>query len=144
MVNKNTIYYIYFFGGKNIHPSIEKKIHEQAEAVKKTELDIEIIVINFCKHQEYNGIKYIKCHRNQIKNKYFRYSYIANIIENIDGLIYLRYIDSDFSNLFFFKKYGSRIITEHHCMEYNELSLVIKNKNIIKRFVKKFIEKYFI
>ncbi|WP_066164456.1 glycosyltransferase family protein [Aliarcobacter cryaerophilus] len=115
-------------------PGLDKKIKEQAYASKDLGIDIEFVILNQDINKIQDNIIYKKIKKSSIlKQKLFRFKVIKENFnfDNYD-LIILRYpMTTDFSSQSFIKRYGYKIISEHHTDEIGELKTLgnsISNK----------------
>jgi len=110
---------------------IAKKIKEKADIAKKLGLDIDFYYINPDKHEENNNANFFLLKKSYFKknNSINKILFKVNAFKNIEKMIFLnkydylilRYplVDSRF--LAFIRKYGYKIISEHHTNEVAEL-----------------------
>jgi glycosyltransferase involved in cell wall biosynthesis len=113
----------------NYMTGINQKIGHQSKAAQSINIDMDFIILNNGLSQESRNLKLIKMNSfklipwlNKIKNLFFAYRLIE---ENIDlnqyDYIIIRYMVPDISSKRFIKKYGYKVITEHHTNELVEL-----------------------
>ena len=116
---------------------VNKKIEFQALAAKELGLDIDFIIFNSQVEKKEENLIFHKIPDVKIFKKYFRYRLIENYLKNKDYDFWIiRYSGADFSSFSFGRKYGHKIITEHHTNEEAE-ALALGNK------LRYFFEKYF-
>lgn len=107
---------------------VEKKLTHQAKAAFEQGLSIDFFVLNSQINKSQNNLNFIKLKTSsinllaKIQLKLFRFSTIEKSFDfDKYDYIVLRYINMDFSAMRFIRKYGNKIITEHHTDEIGEL-----------------------
>ena len=101
---------------------VNKKLEYLAKAIETNNLDIDVIVINNEIDQVINGVKYIKLPSkgflDTFYRKFFRYKQFEKVVDfdKYDKII-LRWSGLDLSVPNFVKKYGYKVISEHHANE---------------------------
>lgn len=130
---------------------VDKKLIDEAESMHKKGIDF--YVLNREKNIYSNYINYINVD-NLISNKPFPELYLRafkyNVIDSLINLekydlFIIRYSLIDFSAFSFAKKYKSKIITEHHTKELDEIkvSTIKEPFKTIQYLIEKFGSKYF-
>ncbi len=126
---------------------VEKKIKNQSKAALNLGLDIDFIILNSNIDKIENNLKLIKLKSSQnnfiskIQKKLFKFSLISRSVDlNEYDYIILRYPSMDFSALSFSRKWGDKIITEHHTdeigeMNSEEINLTIKFKIFLEKII---------
>jgi len=130
---------------------VNKKLGDQAYAAKQLGVNIDFIVLSTKKIYEDNNLRYIKIELSnfsilrKIKNLFFAYSIIDKYIDiNSYDYIVVRYIVPDISSFGFIKKYGYKVITEHHTNELIELKLYKGLSNKIRYLMEKYFASAFL
>lgn len=126
---------------------VEKKLKEQATVAFELGLNIDFIILNSTINKVDRNLKLVKLNSSRnnffskIQKKLFKFHLIKNSInlDNYDYII-LRYPNMDFSALSFSKKYGHKLITEHHTNEIGEMkssqqSIMIRIKLFLETFL---------
>ena len=128
-------YFPYFVAG------LDKKIKEQALSAKQLGINIDFYVLNLDFDATDKNVIYIKTkNASFLKRKLFRFKVIEeNFDFNSYDIVILRYpMTTDFSSSSFIRKYGSKIISEHHTDEISELRL---DRGLFSR-LKVYLEQY--
>ena len=145
------IAYINLFYSRNNMAGVEKKLQE--EAPYYVAKDIDVYLLNRNQEGHIDNIHYKKVDQYFSMGRFFELYlrvFTFNVIEKIIDLekydrIYLRYPMMDFSALGFAKRYGYKVITQHHTKELEE----IKNFKLNKLFktsqyiIEKFLAPHF-
>jgi len=129
------IAYINFFYSQENMTGVEKKLIDEAKYYRANNIDV--YLLNNQKDGYINNIAYKKITNYFSMKPWLSYFYVRlftfNIIANIVPLhvydkIYLRYPLMDLSALSFSKKYGNKLITQHHTKELEEIQQYKINK----------------
>ena len=134
----NLLHYLYV--------GIENKLLEQANAAKKSGLDIDYIILNDEKEYQVDNVIYKKfvypksSLRKKIMRRFFKFSIINETIDlsSYDAIVirYPRPISYDWKK--FTNKYPNKIITEHHAIALPETIYKITFSNILN-FIQEYI-----
>ena len=136
--------YIHYHHQRNL--GIEKKMQEVAAAAELKNLPMDFFLVNDFFDKAEGNLRFSKIHydicfpSNIFKEKAFRkFRFIQQAVPlNAYDAIVLRYPTMGIENKRFFKRYGPKIITEHHCYEVDE----ILGESGLKRLLFALIETY--
>ena len=152
-----TKYHFSFVFNNSAMSGVLRKLEEQA--IYFNRLGVKCVVFNRELDGEKNNIHYIKLKsksNNQfIKSIYeiwaraFKYNLISKYLKNksVDWMI-VRYVLSDFSTIFFVRKFSNKVIFEHHSKEleelkvYDKFGIYIKFQSFFERFLPRIYSKY--
>ncbi len=118
---------------------VAKKIQQQAKAAKKLAIDMDFLIVNPSIEADEDNLKFIKFQtisKSRVFSGIERYFFQFYLLEkNIDfdqyDYIILRYPGVGLAGMHFVKKFGYKMITEHHSNKVAELKIQKKNLSMM-------------